>query len=277
MLKAWSAQDFFAFTSAHKPRWIFNFHTANSEWKAVPFCVLPPCCNKSNVKGAVLMRTGEDSDLLSHAVKTGIFLTVPQIKQVYLANKWPYPGASNRKKQDFVFDLIARLHPKASEDEKSSMAAALQGLTKGKKAAAGSMDQDQCADTLLHVISNLDPENADAAKGLRKECVNRLLDKRTKPPEEDLKPARTAAPGTPAASEKDESESRGGWQKHNFTPTELRALLPPTSGVCWIKRQPAVSQYAGYYERDLARSLHMLLFLFCPSRSPECVALQPES
>ena len=187
------------------------------------------------------MRTGGDEDLLAHSVRHGIFLTVPELKQIYLAHKWAFPG---KVKPDFVQDLIQRLHPDASEETREAMTAGLMGASARKrKAQKTTTDQDDCPEELLEVISGLDPENSDAAKGVRKACVEELLERQKERLKADLKPARS---GTAAAA----SEApRGGWQRHNFTPPELRGLLPPTAKTCWIKRQFGAKQYSGFYDR----------------------------
>ena len=97
-------------------------------------------------------------------------------------------------------------------------------------------DHGSCDASLLEVISGLDPENAEAAKGIRKVCWDKLSAKRD----------------TNRKSKDSASEWRGGWQKQNFTPVELRELLPPTRDtVVWIKRLPQSSTYTGFYDRCL--------------------------
>ncbi|CAE7437373.1 unnamed protein product [Symbiodinium sp. CCMP2592] len=272
---SWGAQaaklDYFVFTADTKTRWVFNFSLAESIWQAVPFRVLPPCCNRNSSKGATLMRTGANEDLLAHGVRHGIFLTVPELKQIYLANRWPFPGS---RKPDFVQDLIQRLHPGASEEMREAMTAGLMGAAARKRkvrtTTTEAVDQDECPEELLEVISGLDPENADAAKGVRKACVEQLLERQKQRLKEELKPGRS----DPAATERT-SHGQGGWQKQNFTPPELRDLLPPTTKTCWIKRQIGAKQYAGFYDRaqsilvvsSFDNTLFSLMFLGFPNET----------
>ena len=175
-----------------------------------------------------------DYDMLAFGIKKGMFLTVPQIKKIYQERKWPYPdgsgpkGVTHRFKKDFAKDLISWLWPMESEESQLEMFVALMG-----KANALEKDHDSCDASMLEVISGLDPENAEAAKGVRKVCWDKL----------------SAARDTNRKNKDGSSEWRGGWQKQNFTPPELRELLPPTETVVWIKRLPQSSTYTGFYDR----------------------------
>ena len=182
------------------------------------------------------MRTSAGAhDLLAFAVKKGIYLTLPQLKMIYQAKKWPYPdgsgpkGVKHRFKKDFARDLVARLWPDEPEEAQEEMYVALMG-----KGAYTNKDHDKCEEDLLEVISGLDPENAEAAKGVRKACWDMLSAKQ--------EAAKKAMP----------TEWKSGWHKQNFTPPELRDLLPPSDSVVWIKRQPTLATYSGFYERHLA-------------------------
>lgn len=101
---------------------------------------------------------------------------------------------------------------------------------------------------ILEIISGLDPENAEAAKGVRKVCWDKLSAKRE------------------IINRKNkDGEWRGGWQKQNFTPTELRELLPPTGDtVVWIKRLPQSSTYTGFYDRCLDTQCYRSIFPLFP-------------
>eukprot|EP00435_Cladocopium_sp_Y103_P032780 s324_g8.t1 len=221
-----------------RPSWIFNYQVdGNSPWKAIETIPVPPCCNALGTGGASLMRTSSASyDLLAFAVKKGIFLSVPQMKKMYQAREWAYPkgsgpkGVTHRFKKDFARDMIEKLWPLETDESKEEMFIALMGTR-----ASIDKDHDNCDKSLLEVISGLDPENAEAAKGVRKECWDKLAAKRD------------------ASQKRPVPEWRGGWQKQNFTPRELRELLPPVSAdtTVWIKRLPQQSSYSGYYDRCL--------------------------
>ena len=217
------------------PRWYFNYSAdgVTDVWKAVTCRAVPPCCNLLSSPGAAIAQTDpNEQDLLSYAVRHGAWLTVPQLMQIFQSRKWPYPGPSKgRKKRHFLEDMVNRLFPGDSAETKAAM---VNKMAPSSRPKAEARDDDDCGDDLLAVISNLDPENADAAKGVRKACVDRLLDKQSE--------------SGPRAKQ-ESGEPRGGWERKHFTPPELRSLLPPTSDTVWIKRQPAVPQYSGYYDR----------------------------
>lgn len=192
-----------------------------------------------------------DHDMLAFGVKKGMFLTVPQLKKIYQERKWPYPdgsgpkGVTHRYKKDFAKDLVSRLWPLESEESKEEMLQALLG-----KKNSLEKDHDSCDAALLEVIAALDPENAEAAKGVRKVCWDKLSAKREIINRKNKDGA---------------SEWRGGWQKQNFTPTELRELLPPTGDtVVWIKRLPQSSTYTGFYDRCLDTQCYMNILPLFP-------------
>ena len=248
-----------------RSRWFFNYSVdETSTWKAVVTRAVPPSCSLLDMEGGAIARMDPvDQDLLGHAVKVGVWLNVPQLKQIFQARKWPYPGPSkNRKKAHFVDDLINRLHPSASDEAKAAMRSALLGTRFLKP----KHDQDACEEELLKVVSALDPENASAAVGVRKACLRRLLERDNKagPDDEDAAEGDGADDGADPhekGREPQTEKERGGWQRQNFTPPELSTLLPPTEAVVWIKRQPAVPQYCGYYERTLMCLKTASLFL----------------
>ena len=123
--------------------------------------------------------------------------------------------------------MIEQLWPLESDESKEEMFIALMGTR-----ASLDKDHDNCDEDLLEVIAALDPENAETAKGVRKVCWDKLAAKRD------------------ASHRQAATEWKGGWQKQNFTPRELRDLLPPAGELTvWIKRLPQTSSYSGFYDR----------------------------
>ena len=93
-------------------------------------------------------------------------------------------------------------------------------------------EEDDCDSSMLEIISGLDPENAIDAKGIRQQCFDRLAAKKLDKDPEKPHPA--------------------GWTKMHFTPSDLKELLPP--GVTWIRRQPGLKTYVGFYDRSLSKT-----------------------
>ena len=219
------------------------------KWKGMETTPVPPsCCHLPGKAAALKCLNTTPQDLLTFALKVGTWLSVANIKKIFLQRGWPYPAGTGKKgsrlKIDFVNDMISRLHGTASEEEQTRMRSALLGSYSKKSVT----DNDKCDTDMLNVIAALDPENAQAAKGIRKESWDRL-----------------------AARKKAEVSMRleapSGWHKEHFTPRELRSLLPPTSATCWLKRQPAIPQYSGFYDRNL-ESCFMFYWKCC---SPACL------
>ena len=217
-----------------RPSFYYNFSVkADNPWKAIPTDVAPPSLSPLVGSGGVLEQVGEPTDLLRFAVETGIWISAENIRLIFTERGWEYPrkpgsgkgSYKSRKKSDFVDRMISKLFPDASDEEKQRMRGHLLGKTR-----AGDADgEDDCEESLLKVISGLDPENAIEAKGLRKQCFDKLSKK--------------------LASGSGDKVHASGWTKKHFTPVEFRELLPPAKETVWIKRLPGQSSYVGFYDR----------------------------
>eukprot|EP00435_Cladocopium_sp_Y103_P072189 s363_g39.t1 len=243
--QCWAGEVYFTFDleTRKRPTWYYNYSvTASNPWKGVPTRQAPPSVSPLG-RGGVLEQIGEPMDLLKFGLKTGIWLSAENIKYIFTARGWEYPrqpgkGKSSyksRRKIDFVERMISKLFPVISAAERKRMIHALCG--EGPRPP----QDEACDEALLQVIAGLDPENAFEAKGLRKQCFDRLSQKVTKP-----------------GSEKQQHAS--GWTKKHFTPTELRELLPPTEVTVWIKRLPGQSSYVGFYDR-CSVTIHLFIVL----------------
>ena len=234
--------------------WIYNFSvTEESDWKAVRTRLIPPSLAPGLLGGAVLEQlSAEPEDLLRYAVYQGIFLTADECRAVYIERKWLYPVGTGklpkakaksktalrpRRKIDWAKGIVTKLFPGVGEAEKSRMVLALCG---GKTQADLG---EPCDESMLEVIAGLDPENAIEAKGVRKACFDRLA---------ELSLLKQARPHAEAEGGEEKSHATG-WTKKNFTPVQLKGLLPPApvDVTVWIKRLPGQSSYCGYYDRFL--------------------------
>lgn len=233
---------------------MFNFSIAGENiWKGVETRPVPPCLMPiGNGGGGLAITDNEPLEPVAYAVKHGMWLSVQVIQSIFRARAWPLPPTQTvkaaksgrayqtRKRPAWVKSLIENLFPDATDQEKARLIA----MQSGVKESAGDPDVDgDCDDGILEVIAGLDPENAIDAKGVRRECFERLL----------LEKSQLRASGShPEAKSKPEPSS--GWKKEHFTPPELKSLLPPTKQTVYIRRLPGQTSYAGFYDRSLPTS-----------------------
>ena len=227
---------------------MFNFSVQDdTEWKGVETKPIPPSLMPIKGRGGgLLMTNSEHQGLVHYAVKHGKWLSVDIIRKIFRERGWDLPPPTvvktkkgsykTRRRPDWVHSFIPNLFPAASDEEKTRMIA-LQ-LKSYREAGAPEDDPDDvdgaCPESILEVISGLDPENAHDAKGLRRECFERLM---------ALKESR------PSKEDKAKPEASSGWKKENYTPAEFKSLLPPADKTIFIKRLPGQSCYSGFYDR----------------------------
>ena len=127
---------------------------------------LPPCSLPSELAPlGIVFRLKEYADLVSSAVFCGIWLTVPQLKQLVLSRNFQPPRSGSGKsgrviKVDWARVLVEGLHSTASDKDKKRMLAA----TLGKSEKQVGLDA-------LGMVAMLDPENAEGFKEIKKAAM----------------------------------------------------------------------------------------------------------
>ena len=215
-----------------RPLFIHNYTVKadDGKWKGVYTRPVPPCLVPFPLVGCALQQTDpNDQDLLAFAIKSRVWLSLEQLKMIFMGRDWPLPKGTGKKggrtKYDFAKTLVDRLFPGLSPEEKQQLISQL-----GAAQPKATKEEDECDSGMLEIISALDPENAIDAKGIRQQCFDRLAARKFAKDPDKVHPF--------------------GWAKMNFTPTDLKELLPPAACTTWIRRQPGLKTYVGFYDRS---------------------------
>lgn len=231
--------------SVNKPVWVILTSTgASSGIDAMPVRIKPPGCIPITAGNACMFFqvVGVPEDLVRFNVKKGIFLYVPQIKNIMNARGIPVPKKPNGsgkdgaiKKQDLALHLVKGLFPDVDDAECQRMVAAIAGKVKVKN-----------PDEILKMVGKLPEKELSHFSKLRDDAVKEL-EHRTE--EEEKQKKRLAKihgaeqPPTPRpAIERPDGAlhiGRGaGVPKHvtarGKAPQEIKDLLPPGVGICYI-------------------------------------------
>lgn len=231
--------------SVNKPVWVILTSTGSSSGvDAMPVRIKPPGCIPITAgSGCMFFQVvGVPEDLVRFNVKKGIFLYIPQIRNIMNARGIPIPkkpfGSGKDgaiKKQDLALHLGKGLLPDVDAAECQRMVAAITG-----KGAVKNPDE------ILKLVGHLKEKELSHFSKLRDDAVKELEQRNE---EEEKKKKRlaklhgTEQPSTPRAPiERPDGAlhiGRGaGVPKHvtarGKAPQEIKDLLPPGVGTCYI-------------------------------------------
>ncbi len=224
------------------PEFLINVSvTDQSPYRGVPFKVVPPVLQPSNLKtsGILLERVGMAEPLLMFSVRHGLPLTVQQLKLICIEVACPFPasgtGSGKRGgiiKHDWAVCLVDFLFPSDTVEERARIVEGIMGRVV--------QQADSEPAELIEAVAGLDPDNAKAYKGLVEQAKEKLaLMKRE--------------------FETREVDDDKTYDRLHYTPPELRHLIPSVKG-CFIKRHPLLKWYQAFYPGSLC--------LFCFSVKP---------
>ena len=231
---------------------LFNFTVSEtSSWMFVVHEVLPPACvpDSLNEFGSVMHVKSKEWILRAAVLRQqSMKLTKNQLVQICTSLRVALPEAKkgsgktgNRIKIDYVRALIQYLLPDKPEEVEERVAALM-----GKAAARVDMG-------VLAMISEMDVDNADAFKELKKQAMQQFEEELTKSGEKraakNLKDAqhradaeRKVAEAAKKREEKQEQQKAAERKRQwDLTPADLKKLLPGGGSITstfWMRFQP---------------------------------------
>lgn len=217
------------------PIWMFNDRlevNGGIGWLHLPMKILHPCEIPPNLRldfAVVFLVTGPPEPIVKASIRSGIFLTVKQLKSLISAYKISVgPKGSGKDgrlvKQDFAKAVVTFFFPDATSEEQKRMIEGLMG--RSWKHLSASKGSKHSAD-ILKAFGAMDPEDKREYIDIAEVAEDEELLKQKR----DIK-------------ERHQIDSKAD-RKH-MTPTCLRHLLPPYRQ-CRITRHPALKRYQAFY------------------------------
>ncbi|CAE7667476.1 unnamed protein product, partial [Symbiodinium sp. KB8] len=165
------------------PDWLFNFKIADedTEYEHVPTRPLCPAALPPDLRigGFALKVTGELQSLLKSALRSGIFLTVPQLTEIAAALELPALPAGASKKIHRAKQLVEHVFGQTeTRQSKKAMVAKLMKMSVKK------MTEDE--ETVLQMVGQLDSENAECFKDIKAYAQQKLKEEMKKAGKQEL-------------------------------------------------------------------------------------------
>ena len=259
--------------ASQKPIWIcLTSIGADSGFEAIPVRVTPPACiPPATVLGMSSMFfkvVDEPQELVQYNVHRGIFLSVTQLSDILGARGIPKPrkphGSGKNgavRKDDLALCLIKSLFPHALEEDVTRMLAAIMGKKKVKN-----------PETLLQLVSKLDSSETQHFDKMKKDAVQELEilhQRRVQKAKKEMENPDLAAgtpkerPGGPIHPGKGAGVPKSSHSKTQ-APKELKDLLPPGVGVCYINLSFSKRTCNVEFRRDWVKTN----MFFCSPKAP---------
>jgi hypothetical protein len=154
------------------PTWIFNASAtaADCKWNACQVQPVIPVLTPAALIGktSVLKALAAPEALPTHAVRTGTYLDVKQLKAVCVANAVLAPSGSGKKnkqggrgllKRDWAHALVKAFFPEASQEDHDNMYRGIMGIKS---------HVEICPEEILTSIKTLDQTEGQSFEGLTK-------------------------------------------------------------------------------------------------------------
>lgn len=249
------------------PQWMFNTELGpNCPWLYVPCKIAPPAELPEGLQdfGCLLQQTGVESELVTSALDAGTFLTMPQLQSLKQVAGFPVPMQGSGKggrvvKKDVAKAAIRFFFPDCSPADFQRILSGIMGTTPGPA----------CDEEVIAAVQALDPISQEDFKKMRDVAANQLHVQQQAKERSKAQPKERAAgddplprqdrkrPPSPSASadatlETPAKASRSVGAPTQYTPGELRELIPGKGHLAgvYIKRLPNGTNgkvYQGFY------------------------------
>eukprot|EP00435_Cladocopium_sp_Y103_P045341 s1084_g13.t1 len=218
---------------------LFNYSfDITCKWKFVEHTLIPPACMPDCLPsvGCAAVVHNSDQWILKGAIQSGLFLNLQRLKQVCSALGMAKPAKGSGKngaltKLDWSKALVSHLWPDCSQDFLSQCVSSLQGWTR-EKVDIG----------ILALASNLDCDNQEAFKNLKKHAERSLEEKIFGKGKASVRADTDQAKKISKAVQKEDAgKKKEAHRLFDLTPADLKALLPGAgaiSGVFWMRYHP---------------------------------------
>ena len=216
------------------PTWIINTDIDEMcPWKAVSTeLVLPAFCPAALRQfSCVWTVLGDQQPLLESGVREGVWMSKEQLVKLHAALKFPLPGpkqgsgaSGNLVKVDYAQGLVKWLLAASSAEEQQKAVDSLMGH---------SQVHVECPSEVLEALKKIDPDSQPEFKWMMDVIKNQESS-------EDANRSRSSA------------AYPGMYERKNFTPPEIKQLLPlqGASGII-CNRNPVLKRYQAFFPRAL--------------------------
>jgi hypothetical protein len=213
------------------PFWMYNSNVGgDSKWKHLPTAKQHPafCPASLQTYNSPFVVTGPADDLLPSAVRSGVFLTVENLKNILevvpYEMKPPFHGANGAKvKLDYARGLVNKYFEQEPEAETNRMVQCIMGQYYGRV---------HCPQQILDAINSMEASEKKDFQGLHETVLN----------QEDV---HSKIQADRAASDKLYLHKEG-------TPALLKSLVPPVAG-CGLNRKGSICRYFAWVPRNLVQ------------------------